>query len=213
MKHECPDAETLAAYFDDLLGDDERDALFEQLIACPDCVELVATLADVARLDTLAARRAVEFPAGNTEALQRRLFGGASPIEAIAKIAVRWIGRSLQPLADALVPMPMIAGVTRGAAPEHEPIPLSYRIAVAHRAFEVTLDPIADGRLALVSRPQSATDDEIRVELECEGERRVAITLRDGGFTWPEVEPGVYRLRFESGGVEIDAFEIAIHAS
>ena len=44
MNHHCPDEETLAAYFDGLMPAEEEAALHAELLSCPDCVRLVATL-------------------------------------------------------------------------------------------------------------------------------------------------------------------------
>ena len=157
--HRCPDEETLAAYFDGLLPPIEEAALHRELVACPDCARLVAALGVVIEDERPDAWRAMQVPAALTRRAQN--LWPSEPIgqrvDRGLRLAARWIGEALQPLADALAPLPSPALAVRGAAQgamAHDE--LRYELTVGDLPVAIDLEVDGPAQVSLTVRPLHA---------------------------------------------------------
>jgi hypothetical protein len=199
VKHQCPDEETLAAYFDGLLPPADEAALHAEMLRCPDCLELVGALGLVLRAEAPDAfARAPAVP----EAVTRRALDlwpaePDSSLDRALRIAVRWLGERLQPLTDALQPAAAPALAMRGAAQPAERDDLRYQITLGDLPLEIGLESDGPQRLALTVRPLRAPAAGTLLRLTTAGETRALSSLTADGATVPALAPGQYRLTVE----------------
>ncbi len=208
MKHRCPDEETLAAYFDGLLPAEAEAALHAEMRACPDCVELVGALGLVLRDEGPDAfARAPAVP----DAVTRRALDlwpvDADPLN-VLRIAVRWLGERLQPLADALQPLPGAAVTVRGAA--GAPDDLRYQVTLGDLPLEVDLEADGPQRLSLTVRPLRPPPAGALLRLSAGGETRALSSLGPDGTTLPALAPGQYRLTVEHRAQALGHLQLAL---
>ena len=111
----CSDKETRAAYFDGLLPPAEEAEFLAALRSCPECVEMVAALGFVIGGET-EAWKSTSVPAAVTARAKALWPTSPDPVSQAMRLAVKWIGDALSPIADALQPMGMPAVAMRGAA-------------------------------------------------------------------------------------------------
>lgn len=206
MKHRCPDDETLAAYFDGLLPPDAEAALHAELLRCPDCLELVGALGVVLRAEAPDA-----FAAAVDDPLTRRAIdlwpAERGPSRAL-RLAVRWLGERLEPLADALQPLPAPTVAVRGVAPAGED--LRYQVTLGDLPLEVDLEADGPQRLSLTVRPLRPPPTGTLLRLSSEGETRALSTLTPDGTTLPALAPGQYRLTVEHRDHALGHLQLAL---
>lgn len=206
MTHRCPDEETLAAYFDGLLSPDDELALHAEMLACPDCLELIGALGLVLRdEDPDAWTTAPPVPAAVTEravalwpdASAGALDPGRRP-DGIVRIAIRWLGDRLEPLVDALAPLPAPAVSVRGAADSAGAREdLRYQVTLGDLPLEVDLETEGPQRLALTVRPLRPPPAGALLRLATAGETRALSSLTPDGTTLAALAPGSYDLILE----------------
>lgn len=214
MNHRCPDEETLAAYFDGLLPPQEEAALHAELRACPDCARLVATLGLVIDAEEPEAWQRARVP----EAVTRRALdlwpAEPGPAARAVRLAVRWIGEQLQPLADALAPLPDAAvalrGGTAGAAAAHDE--LRYEVDVGDLPLSIDLEVEGPGQLALTVRPRAAPPPGALLRLTRDGETRALSSLTPDGSTLPALPAGTYTLQIEAAGRALGELTLDLEA-
>lgn len=198
MNHRCPDEETLAAYFDGLLPPADEAALHRELRACPDCLELVAALGLVIDADEPDAWRSVEVPAAVTARAKALWPAEPDPITRGLRIAARFIGDALRPLADALAPMPAPAVAVRGA-PTAARDELRYQVTLGDLPVQIDLEPCGPDEAALTVRPLHAPPLGLLLRLSAEGETRALSSLDHDGATVDALPLGRYELSLEQG--------------
>lgn len=195
MKHQCPDEETLAAYFDGLLDPGAEAALHAEMLRCPDCVSLVSALGVVLRSEDPVAW--VAAPAAPADLTRRALdlWPAEAPVAAMLRIAVRWLGDRLEPLADALRPEALTAGLVRGGATGGDD--LRYQVSVGDLPLQVDLEADGPRRVTLTVRPLRPPPAGALLRLTTGGETRALSSLGPDGATVPALPPGDYRLSVE----------------
>lgn len=213
MEHRCPDEETLAAYFDGLLPPEAADALHAELIGCPDCTRLVAALGLVIEADTELAWMQAEVPTSVTARALDLWPVDPDPLIRSMRLAVKWLGDRLAPLADALMPMPQAAMAMRGAGDAGEGFEeLRYQVTIGDVPVEIDLEVDGPEQIALSIRPVSAPPSGLLVRLQTEGETCAMSSLTASGTTLPALAVGAYRISLEQAGESIGALEIALDA-
>lgn len=203
MTHRCPDEETLAAWFDGLLPPADEAAFLRELRTCPDCLTLVAALGMVVDAEEPDGWQQVSVPAAVTARAQALWPTEPSPIapSPIAqglRIAARWIGDALQPLADALAPMPLAAVAVRGAAAaETTREELRYQVTFGDLPLEIDLEVDGPDEVALTVRPIHPPPAGLLLRLSAAGETRALSSLGRDGATVDALPPGQYELVVE----------------
>ncbi len=155
MTHRCPDEETLAAYFDGLMPAEDEAILQAEMIQCPDCTRLVAALGLVIEAEEPDAWRSASVPAAITQAAMDLWPAEPNPVTEGLRVAARWLGEALQPLADALAPMQLAGGLVRGAAAIAEE-ELRYTVNVGDIPLQLDLEVDGPRQIALSVRPLEA---------------------------------------------------------
>lgn len=213
MEHRCPDEETLAAYFDGLLSPEAADALHAELIGCPDCTRLVAALGLVIETDTELAWLRAEVPASVTRRALDLWPVEPDPLIRSLRLAVRWLGDRIAPLADALAPLPQAAMAVRGAAHAADGFEeLRYQVTIGDVPVEIDLEVDGPEQIALSIRPVSAPPSGLLVRLQTDGETCAMSSLTAGGTTVPALASGAYRISLEQGGESIGALDLSLDA-
>jgi len=213
VTHRCPDEETLAAYFDCLLAPEEEAALHAELLECPDCANLVGALGMVLRTEEPDAwRHALAPPTAVTQRAMDLWPDEPSTVVDALRIAARWLGDQLAPLADALQPMPVAAATVRGAAatsegPQDE---LRYQVTLGDVPLEVDLEVDSPKRLALTVRPLHPPPAGTMLRLTAAGETRAMSTLTLEGTTLPALPVGDYELTLELADRPLGRFKITL---
>ncbi len=192
MPHLCPDEETLAAYFDGLLHPTDEAALHRELIGCPDCARLVATLGLVIESEAPDAWHRASAP----EAVTQRAVGLVPEQPRLLHLAARWIDRQLAPLAGALVPLQLAPSATRAGAPAQVE-ELRYHVTVADLPLEIDLELDGPEQFALTIRPLQPPPTGLLLRLSAQGETRALSTLNHTGATVTALPTGDYDLTVE----------------
>lgn len=208
MNHRCPDEETLAAYFDGLLSPTDEAALHREMRTCPDCRELVAALGMVIDADAPDAWMAVEVPAAVT-ARAKALWPAEprdNPVSAGLRIAARFIGDALRPLADALAPMPAPAVALRGAATARDE--LRYQVTLGDLPVQIDLEACGPQEAALTVRPLHPPPLGLLLRLTTDGETRALSSLDRDGATVDALPLGRYELSLEQGDHPLGRLEL-----
>lgn len=198
MTHRCPDEETLAAYFDGLLPPADEAALLHEMRTCPDCLELIAALGMVIDAEEPDAWRHVEVPAALTARAKALWPAPQGLVERGLRIAARWIGETLQPLADALAPAPAAALAVRGAAetPREE---LRYQITLGDLPLQIDLEVDGPDEFAVTVRPIQPPPAGLLLRVRADGETRALSSLGGDGATVDALPTGRYELSVEQG--------------
>lgn len=207
------DDELLAAYFDGLLDEEAERALHARMLDDPELAHEVAALAAVIGADT--AFEAAAAPARAVTQRARDLWPvESSAVERTLRVAVRWIGEALQPLADALAPEPALATAMRGTAAEvlpDEPVEeLRYHLSLGEVPLELDLEVEGPARLALSVRPVHAPPPGLLLRLTLAGETRALSSLDDAGTIISALTPGCYRLALERHDAAVGHLDLAI---
>lgn len=198
MKHRCPDEETLAAWFDGLLPAADEAALLRELRGCPDCLSLVAALGMVVDAEVPDAWQQMSVPAEVTARAKALWPVEPGPITKGLRIAARWIGEALQPLADAMAPMPMAAVAVRGAAAEDLPREeLRYQVNFGDLPVEIDLEVDGPDEVAVTVRPIHPPPAGLVLRLSAAGETRALSSLGQDGATVDALPLGQYELVVE----------------
>ena len=195
MNHHCPDEETLAAYFDGLMPAEEEAALHAELLSCPDCVRLVATLGLVLEVEPADAWQQARVPGAVTRRAVDLWPVEPSAVTQTLHLAARWLGERLAPLAEALAPTPLAAGVVRGGAQAAED--LHYEITLGELPLEIDLEVDGPEQVALTLRPTAPPPAGLLLRLSSAGETRALSTLDAGGTTLSALACGDYELTLE----------------
>lgn len=204
-RHRCADDETLAAYFDGLLSPADEADLMREMRTCPDCLEVVSALGLVIADDTPDAWKSVQVPAEVT-ARAKALWPAESVIDKAVRIAVRWIGEALEPLADALAPMPAAAVAVRGAAARRDD--LRYHVTLGDLPVEVDLEVDGIDAVAVTVRPIHPPPAGTILRLTADGETRALSSLDGEGATVDALPLGRYRLSIEHGADPVGAIDL-----
>ncbi len=210
MTHRCPDEETLAAFFDGLLPPDAEQSLLRSLRTCDDCLELVAALGIVVDADDGHSWQTTAVPAALTDRA-KALWPAADPIAHGLRIAIKWIGDALQPLADALAPMPMAATAVRGAAAEARE-ELRYQVTLGDLPLEIDLEIDGPDELALTVRPIHPPPAGMLLRLTADGETRALSSLGDRGATVDALPLGRYQLSIEQADRPLGSLHLDLNA-
>lgn len=210
MTHRCPDEETLAAWFDGLLPPADEQVFLRGLRTCDDCLELVAALGLVVDAEQPGAWQSAAVPPEVT-ARAKTLWPAADPIARGLRIAVRWIGDALRPLADALAPMPPLATAVRGAAdaPREE---LRYQVTLGDLPVEIDLEIDGEEEVALTVRPIHPPPAGILLRLTAEGETRALSSLGGEGATVDALPLGRYELSIEQADRPLGTLSLDLQA-
>ena len=135
--HSCPSDEKLASYFDGLLSPEEEASLHSEMLDCPDCISLFASLGVVIQASN-TGQHSVEVPLAVTRRAMDLI--SASPVdeekESVFRLAVRWLEDAIAPLAHSIQPLQAAGATVRGAAAEQYD-------ACEELRFHVTLGPLA----------------------------------------------------------------------
>lgn len=215
MSHRTPDEETLAAYFEGLLDPAEEGAVRRALAEDPQVAELVAALGlmiEAEPADALSTpapayvtRAAVDlWPA---EPVAQRVTQGL-------RLAARWIGDQLQPLADALAPLPQPALTLRGAAAEAVRGELTWQVDLGPVPVELTVAVEGPGQIALGARPLARPPAGALLRLSTGEHLRAMSSLGPDGATVSALPAATYTLALEGpegelGRIELDLSEQA----
>ncbi len=210
MTHRCPDEETLAAWFDGLLPPAEEAALQRELGTCPDCIELVTALG---YLIDAEPPDAFHTPAPAAAAARATALWPAAPladrVAAPLRLAVRWLGEQLAPLADALAPMAQPALALRGGAAAAQAQPqLTWRLDLGSVPFEVTLTADGPAHVDLTLRPLAPPPDGTLLRLSADGETCALSSLDTDGATVSALPTGTYALSLEGATGELGRLQI-----
>lgn len=211
MEHRCPDEETLAAYFDGLLAPADATALHADLIGCPDCTRLVAALGLVIETDSESAWMEASVPASVTRRALDLWPVEPDPLIRSMRLAIKWLGDRIAPLADALTPMPQAAMAMRGAADLGDGAEeLRYQVTIGDVPVEIDLEVDGPEQIALSIRPVSAPPTGLLVRLQTDGETCAMSSLTASGTTVPALAVGAYRISLEQAGEAIGALDLAL---
>lgn len=224
MTHRCPDEETLAAYFDGLLPPPDEATLLADMRTCPDCRDLIATLGLIIDAEDPEAWHTTEVPPAVTAraialwppelathpALSPRApsHPTTDPITRGLRIAARWLGDALQPLADALTPEPATA--TLRGAPAHAPREeLRYHLTLGDLPLEIEVQVDGPDEIALTIRPLHPPPAGLLMRLTLAGETCAISSLDPEGTTIDALPTGCYELCLEAsdhaiGRVQLD---------
>lgn len=210
MPHDCPDEETLAAYFDGLLPEAAEVNLHRELIACPDCARLVAALGMVLESEAPDAWHHATVPAAVTQAAVALWPTTTSPLTSALNLAARWIGDTLAPLADALTPLQPALSPVRGTAPTATE-ELHYQVTLGDVPLEIDLEVDGPEQVALTIRPLNPPPTGLLLRLTTSGETRALSTLDASGTTVPALSCGHYDLTLERGNQPLDHLTLTLH--
>lgn len=210
-QHECPDEETLAAFFDGLLPPGEADALHAQLVECPHCARLVAALGLVLETDTEAAWAMASVPAAVTRRALDLWPADPDPLIRSLTLAVRWLGDALAPLRDGLQPLTQPALAVRGGAESAERFEeLRYQVTIGDVPLEIDIEVDGPEQVALSIRPLNAPPSGVLVRLETDGETRALSSLTASGASLPALPIGDYRISLEQAGQALGELSLAL---
>lgn len=209
--HDCPDEETLAAFFDGQLPPAQADALHAQLVGCPDCARLVAALGLVLETDTDAAWARAHVPTAVTRRAMDLWPADPDPLIRSMTLALRWLGGALAPLRDALQPMPQMAMAVRGGESASETFEeLRYQVTIGDVPLEIDIEVDGPDQVALSIRPVSAPPSGLLVRLQTEGETRALSSLTAAGASLPALPVGDYRISLEQAGQPLGELALAL---
>lgn len=215
MTHRIPDEETLAAYFEGLLDPMEEAAVRRALTQDPATAELVAALGLMIQAEPADAFT-TPVPAHVTRAA-----ANLWPAEPVAqrvghglRLAARWIGETLQPLADALAPTPQPALALRGAAAEALPPSLTWQLELGPVPVELTVTVEGAGQVALAIRPLGPPPAGALLRISAADQLRAMSSLGPDGATVSALPAATYTLALEApegelGRVDLDLSEQA----
>jgi hypothetical protein len=217
IRHQCPDEETLAAYFDGLLAPEAAEQLREGMAACAECAGFAAALGVV-----LQSERAAHFEtdaAPVPDALVTRIQGlwgddREAVVASVGRIAVKLLGGLqryvLEPLADALQPAPSAALAFRGGATGARA--LRYPLTLGDLPLEVELSSEEEDFVEVRVRPLRPAADGLMLRLTDREETVALGTLPTAGTLLAAVAPGHYRLVLERSGAALDALDLEVLA-
>ncbi len=211
MTHRCPDEETLAAYFDGLMPAEDEAILQAEMIQCPDCTRLVAALGLVIEAEEPDAWRSASVPAAITQAAMDLWPAEPNPVTEGLRVAARWLGEALQPLADALAPMQLAGGLVRGAAAIAEE-ELRYTVNVGDIPLQLDLEVDGPRQIALSVRPLEAPPPGLLLRVLAGAETRALSTLTAEGTTVAALPVGTYTLSLEKGGDPLGTLELSLES-
>ncbi len=201
MTHECPEPQLLGALFDGVLPAAEEEALHAQMLGCPDCQALLAAVGLAVEDEMLAA------PPPVPEALLHRVKRMGARESPLA-LAVRWVQGLLEPLASALAPQPLAAGLVRGGDSACDR--LSYQVTLGDLPFEILVIGEDDAHVTLVAHPVHAPPAGLSLKLSCEGQMRAFASLTVDGTTIRGLEPARYELSVERAGEAVGSLTVAV---
>lgn len=207
MSHRCPDDMVLAALFENRLPPAERETLYGEMSACPDCQETLV-LVGLGLADETAATAAQRFPGEAWDAVPvpraledrvRALYAAPKPAPAWSIIVARVRG-ALEALAEGLAPTPLPALAVRGVGNGPGPADaLRFEIDVGV-PIELLLTEGGAAGVQIGIRPADAPLPGCRVVLSRDGAVQASMALGAEGVRLPAVPTGRYELRFEAPG-------------
>ncbi len=208
--HHCPDEETLAAYFDGLLPPSEENQLLASLRECPDCIDTVAALGFVIGGET-DAWKTTSVPAAVTARAKALWPVTADPVSRAMRLAVKWIGDALSPLADAIQPMGMPAVAMRGAAALALD-ELQYEVDMGNSAFTISVEVDGPTEVAVSVRAVDPPPPGLMLRLRCQGETRAMSSLGSAGTTISALPVGTYEMTVERADKTVGHLELVLEA-
>lgn len=203
MTHECPDPHLLGALFDGVLPPAEEEALHARMLGCPDCLALLAAVGLAVEAELLSA------PPPVPEAMLNRV-KRMGVREGPLALAVRWVSGLLEPVAGALAPRPLAAGLVRGGdAPRDR---LSYQVTLGDLPFEIVVSGEDDTHVTLSAHPVHAPPAGMSLKLSCDGQMRAFASLTADGTTIRGLESARYELAVELAGRAVGSLTVAVEA-
>jgi hypothetical protein len=209
MQHRCPDEETLAAWFDGLLDPADEATLQRELLACPECATLLATLGLVLRDEPSDAWNRLTPPSAVTQRALHLWPAAPSAAREGLRLAVRWIEDRLAPLADALCPLQPATMALRGNSGADDL--LRYHVNVGDLPLEIGLEIDGPEQVSVTIRPLSPPPSGILLRLSANGETRAMSTLSEEGTTVPALPTGTYELTVEQAEGELGRLFIELN--
>lgn len=204
----CSDEETLAAYFDGLLPPAEEAEFLAALRSCPECVEMVAALGFVIGGET-EAWKSTSVPAAVTARAKALWPTSPDPVSQAMRLAVKWIGDALSPIADALQPMGMPAVAMRGAAAlAHDE--LLYEVELGDSAFTISVEVDGPTEVAVSVRTVQPPPPGLMLRLRCQGETRAMSSLGSTGTTISALPVGIYQMTVEQADKTVGQLELVL---
>ncbi len=205
--HRCPDDESLAALFDGLLEPEEEAELYSKMLGCETCQALLAEIGMAMEAEAGAMPPA---PA----AWEGRVRGLCEPSPGPLALAVRWVAGLLEPVRDALAPMPELALAVRGHAGEPGPVVerLRYQLVLAELPWEVVLAAEPDARVSMSARPLHAPPAGLTLRVDVAGPTRALASVGADGATVRGLEAERYELSVESGGRTLGSLSLSVRA-
>ncbi len=208
--HQCPDEETLAAYFDGLLEQSDENQFLASLRSCPDCVEIVAALGFVIGAET-EPWKTTTVPASITARAKALWPTTEDPVSRAMRLAVKWIGDALSPLAEAIQPMGMPAVAMRGApAIAHDE--LMYEVKLGDSAFTISVEVDGPAEVAVSVRALDPTPPGLMLRLRHQGETRAMSSLGSTGTTISALPVGTYEMTVERADETVGLLELVLEA-
>jgi anti-sigma factor RsiW len=208
--HRCPDEESLAAYFDGLLTPPEERRFLAGLRGCSDCIEMVAALGFVIEAES-DAYRTMTVPAGVTARAKALWPAAVDPVTRAMRLAVRWIGDALSPLADALQPVGLPAVAMRGAAAVALD-ELFYEVSLGDTAYTISVEVDGPAEVAVSVRSVQAPPPGLMLRLRCDGETRAMSSLGATGTTISALPVGIYEMTLEQADRAVGQLELVLEA-
>ena len=206
----CPDEETLAAYFDGLLTPNQAEDVHRRLLGCDECQSLFASLgAVIAAGDELPVPFSV--PASVTakaeslwpNSLDKRVSRGV-------RLAVRWVEGALQPLSDALQPLTYSTMPMRGAAASKQAEVLTFEVDLSQLGLHVTLEYDSPDEVTMTIKLISQGHGSLSLRLVKDGEVRAMSSLDALGATMAALSAGIYHIDITEDNADTSSFTVEL---